>query len=569
MSSDDAELISERLFEIARDEPRRELVVDSAGGRYTYDQIAQQVRRLACGLRAKGWGPGDIIVLQLPNCIPFIIFHVALTAIGAITVNVPIVYRERELRRIFELTKARGLVLPRRFGSEDFGGLAAAMSRDSAKQCTVFMVGPAELEDPPGAVDYDRFIDIPWEKENSIELSKLRPTGNETTVLSFTSGTTGDLKGVMLSTQTLWSWNKGLIDRYSLTHEDRIFACSPLGHAVGFAHCLRMTFTLGATMVLLDRWDAHRALDFISRERCTFTAGATPFLMDLVYHPNLEAFHRLPTLRLFLCGGATIPKRLLEEARRALPHTFVSPLWGMTECGGVTTCPYDAPPEKPFTTDGLPCAGMKLKVVDASGRTVTPGIDGELLVGGPMLFAGYFRQPELTARAFLPDGFFRTGDRARMDEHGYIKITGRLKDLIIRGGVNISPAEIEDVLFTHPKVANVAVIGVPDHRLGERICACIVPAENQTLTTAEIHEWVMQAGLAKTKWPEIVEIIPSLPMTPSGKVQKFRLRETLVKNAADRSADSGVDGALNEPGPFSLQHSGATVNSDDPSNRSP
>ena len=171
-----------------------------------------------------------------------------------------------------------------------------------------------------------------------------------------------------------------------------------------------MAITLGASMVLLDRWNATTALELIAGERCTFVAGATPFLMDLVYHPALDAYDHLPSLRLFLCGGATVPEQLIEDAHRALPHTFVTPLWGMTECGGVTTCPYDAPADKLHHTDGLPCPSMELKVVDSAGLTVAPGVAGELMVRGPMQALGYYRQPKLTAELFLADGFFRTGE---------------------------------------------------------------------------------------------------------------------------------------------------------------
>jgi len=320
-----------------------------------------------------------------------------------------------------------------------------------------------------------------------------------------------------------------LAERYDLNEADRIFGCSPVGHAVGFTHALRMAVTIGGSIVLQDHWEPAKALEIIQREGCTFMACATPFLLDLVYHPALRDYGSLASVRLFLCGGASIPEKLMRDARAALPHTFTSPLWGMTECGGVTTCPFDAPEEKLLETDGLPCGAMELKVVGQDGETLPPGVDGELMARGPMVTMGYYRQPELTRDYFLPDGFFRTGDRARMDEDGYIKITGRIKDLIIRGGVNISPVDIEEVLFTHPRVANVAVVGLPDPRLGERICAFVILDEGESLDVGEVQDWMRQAGVAKQKWPERIEIVDALPMTPSGKVQRFRLREMLAE----------------------------------------
>jgi cyclohexanecarboxylate-CoA ligase len=388
-------------------------------------------------------------------------------------------------------------------------------------------------------IRYEQFMDRPWEaRGRRADLEALRPHPDAVTAIGFTSGTTGDLKGALQTSNILHAINKGFIDRYGISDADRIFVCSPVGHAVGFTHCFRMTFTAGATMVLLDRWDPAAAVDLMARERCTFTAGATPFLMDLVAQPGLAAAGGLPALRLFLCGGASVPEQLVRDARRALPHTFTSPLWGMTECGGVTTCPFDAPPEKLSTTDGLPCAGMELKVVDFEGQPVPAGRDGELWARGPMVALGYFGQPRLTAEHFLPRGWFRTGDRARLDADGYIKITGRIKDLILRGGVNISPVEIENILFAHPKVGNVAVVGMPDPRLGERVCAFVVPKAAERLTLAEAQEWMRAAGAARQKWPERIEHVDALPMTPSGKVQKFLLRREIRERIAREFQDA-------------------------------
>ena len=528
----DETIISERLFELANRHPDKELVFDPNLGRFTYGQVADQVKRLAMGLRNEGLGPGDIVVLQLPNWLPFLVFHLAITAIGGVTVNVPIIYRERELRDVFSLTKARALILPQAYGKDDFLPIAAALREENPSLERLFLVGGDPAAVPAGMISYENFMEIPWELQGDPEiLNELRPAPDDLTVLGFTSGTTGELKGAMLSSNTLRAWNMGLVERYGLNENDRIFAGSPLGHAVAFGHCLRMTFTLGASIVRLDRWDAAEALQLIASEQCSFVAGATPFLMDMVYNRELSAHDNLRSLRLFLCGGATVPERLIEDAREALPHTFVTPLWGMTECGGVTTCPYDAPAEKILTTDGSPCGAMELKIVDPSGQSVGPGDTGELMARGPMCALGYYERPALTEDAFLPDGYFRTGDQAFMDEDGYIKITGRIKDLVIRGGVNISPVEIENVLYSHPNVTNAAVIGMPDPRLGERICAFLVVEDGANVGLEDVQEWMERAGVAKPKWPERIIPIAELPMTPSGKIQKFKLREILDQNS--------------------------------------
>lgn len=526
-------VLSDRLRELARHDPTRELVVDPVFGRFTYGEVAEQVERLAAGLRQLGIGPGDIAILELPNWASFLVFHAALTALGAVTVNIPPIYRERELIYLVRFTRASLVVLPAEFRGYDFLSLARTVRTQAPALRALFLVGPGSDRAERGMLRYERFLEIPWEaRVPSAELAGLRPHPDTLTAIGFTSGTTGALKGALQTSNILNAINEGLRRRYRLGEGDRIFAASPVGHAVGFTHCLRMVVTIGGTLVLLDRWDPERAIELIARERCTFTAAATPFLLDLISHPSVGRHNNLPSLRLFLCGGAPIPAQLIKEARRVLPYTFVSPLFGMTECGGVTTCPLDAPVEKLWTTDGLPCEGMECKVVDAAGETAPPGQDGELLVRGPMVALGYFAQPELTREHFGTDGFFRTGDRARMDVEGYIKITGRIKDLIIRGGVNISPVEIEDILFAHPDIAQVAVVGMPDPRLGERICAFVVPRPQASVDLEVVRRWMERAGVAKQKWPERVEVVDTLPMTPSGKVQKFRLREMIQERMA-------------------------------------
>lgn len=537
-------LVSDRLADIARRDPHRELVFDPVFGRFTYADIDAQVRRLAHGLAARGIGRGDVVILQLPNWAPFLTFHIALTAIGAVTALVPFVYREHEISGVAALTGARALVVPDEYRGFSYRRMAERVRTAHIDLRHVFLVGPERQiqrhdesrdEEPDGSdafVDYAALMAEPWERTAPCDLAARAPDLEDLTAIGFTSGTTGDLKGVMFDTRIIAAVNRGFVDRYGLNENDRILGGSPLGHAVGFTHALRMALTIGGSIVMQQQWNPGEAIELIRREHCTYMAAATPFLMDVIGHPALAEAEHLPSLRLFLCGGASIPEQLARDAGEALPHTFTSPLWGMTECGGVTTCPFDAPAEKRHTTDGKPCGGMELKVVDASGAEVPRGVEGELMARGPMVARGYFGRDDLTRESFLPDGFFRTGDQARMDEDGYIKITGRIKDLIIRGGVNIAPVEIESVLFSHPKVENVAVVGMPDPRLGERICAYVIldadAAGDSTLTVGEVQTWMQEVGLAKPKWPERIEVVDTFPMTASGKVQKFRLREWIA-----------------------------------------
>lgn len=528
MQAGAASIITDRLLEIAASDPDRELVVDELHGRLTYVQAVEKVAHLAAALRALDIGRGDVVIVQLPNWAPFLLFHLALTSIGAVTATIPIVYRNRELTGVLSLTRAKALVIPSNYRGHDYVAMAEELRAAAPILQHILVVHGAEPVARAGVVAYESLMRAP-QRGLSAPTPALKPGLDDLTALGFTSGTTGALKAAMYSSRILSATNAGLRDRYSLNAADRIFACSPVGHAVGFTHALRMVVTIGGSIVMLDKWDPARALEMIHAERCTYMACATPFLIDLVYHPQLQRWGSMSSMRLFLCGGATIPQKLMTDARAALPHTFTSPLWGMTECGGVTTCPFDAPEAKLYTTDGLPCPSMELKVVGPSGETLPPGRDGELMVRGPMLTMGYYRQPELTEEVYLADGFFRTGDQARMDEDGYIKITGRIKDLIIRGGVNIAPAEVEDVVFRHPRVANVAVVGFSDPRLGERICAFVVLSEGTNLSVPEVQAMMEAAGVSKQKWPERVEVIDQLPMTTSGKVQKYLLRQRIAE----------------------------------------
>lgn len=525
-------IITDRLMQLAKSDPERPLAFDQIGGHQSYAQVAESVEYLIGGLRSIGIGPRDFVIVQLPNWTAFLVVHCAPSAIGAVSATIPIVYRNHELIKVVRQTEAKMMVVPALFQGHDYVTMAKSVrSAVPSLQWILAVSGDQRPIDGKDIQSYEKLIG----RKQTANWQDIKPGLDDLTALGFTSCTTGNLKAAMFSTRVLDATNAGLRDRYNLNEEDKVFACSSVGHAVGFTHALRMTVTIGGSIVIMDKWDCGKGLAMIETHRCTYMACATPFLNDIVYHPSLADGARLPSLRLFLCGGATIPRQLMKDARERLPHTFTSPLWGMTECGGVATCTPDAPEEKLFTSGGLPYGGMELKVVDQSGTALPPGSEGELMVRGPMVTLGYYRQKALTEEYLLEDGFFRTGDLARIDVDGYVRITGHIKDLIIRGGVNIAPAEIEDILFKHPRVANVAVVGAPDARLGERICAYVMLSDDDTFTLSEVQAFMKEASVARQKWPERVEVVDRLPMTTSGKVQKFILREM-----ATRQYTSGV-----------------------------
>lgn len=511
--------------------PAHPAVVDNRFGSVSYAQLAHEVERLARGLSALGVSRGDCFIVQLPNWRVFTVFHLALTYLGALTINVPVTYRQHELRFIARVTSAAGIVIPDEFRGFDFAAMLDGLLSELPALRVAVVVG----EHVPGRMrHYSEVVDCQPGQEHRAAFGNQKPAPNDVTAISFTSGTTGEPKGVMHTSNTFAAINISMARAYGLGSDDVIFMAAPLGHSIGLMHGVRLALFLGATLVLQDQWDAGIAISLIVREHATFTAGAPPLLHDLLSHPGLPAAGRLPSLRVFLCGGDFVPERLLRAAPASLPFTFVTGLWGMTEGIG-TACRLRTPLERRGTTVGQPFPGTEVRIASPNdGASLPPGHEGELLIRGPQVFVGYFGRPDLNAAAFVADGFFRTGDLALVDEDGYVIITGRIKDLIVRGGVKISPAQVERVLSSDPRISAIAIVGAPDERLGERICAFVVPRAGAALTLQDLAATAEKRGLAKHNWPERLEVVEKLPFTASGKVQRHLLREWLV--APTRSA---------------------------------
>ena len=347
----------------------------------------------------------------------------------------------------------------------------------------------------------------------------------------FTSSTTGRPKAVMHSADTLASLNLTFTERFSLGPHDPIFMASPLGHSVGTIHGARLSLYNGAPLVLQDTWNPEEALALISEHKCVFTAAATPFLKDLVEVDWLGEEPKMASMRWFLCGGAQVPPGLMEKARKQFPETFITVLWGMTE-GGLTTSLSETPIEKSLTTAGVGLPGLEMQILDSDSQPLPANDEGELVMRGPGVFIGYYGQKDLYKSLLTEDGYFHTGDLATLDEEGYLRITGRLKDLIIRGGVNISPVPIEDTLSAHPNISGVAVIGYPDERMGELLCAVIIP-KGEAPTLDGLNAFLQARGLPKYYCPELLRIVNEFPTTPAGKIRKTNLRNEIVRSDAE------------------------------------
>jgi cyclohexanecarboxylate-CoA ligase len=488
--------------------------------RFTYRQLAALVDRVAVGLSRLGVGRNDVVAMQLPNGWQFTVLYLACSRIGAVLNPLMPIFRERELSFMLSHGEAKALVVPKTFRNFDHEAMARDLKASLPSLEHVIVV------DGGGADDFDTLLTRPeWEREPHAHaiLTQNRPGPDDITQLIYTSGTTGEPKGVMHSANTLMANIIPYAKRLGLGPNDIILMASPMAHQTGFMYGLMMPIMLRASAVLQDIWDPAKATDLIREHAVSFTMASTPFLTDLTRNVA-ETGKGVPSLKTFLCAGAPIPGPLVERAREVLGAKIVS-AWGMTENGAVTLIKLDDDDLLAFTTDGCALPGVEVRVVDEEGNVVPPETVGRLVVRSCSNFGGYLKRPQWNGTD--PEGWFDTGDLARMDGNGYIRISGRSKDVVIRGGENIPVVEVESLLYRHPAVAQVAIVSYPDERLGERACAVIVPRSGQTIDFTGMSEFLKSHKLALQYIPEKLIVRDAMPTTPSGKIQKFRLREML------------------------------------------
>jgi cyclohexanecarboxylate-CoA ligase len=492
----------------------------------TYAELREQVDRCALGLLVLGIRHGDAVTVQLPNWSEFAVVALALERIGAVINPVAPVFRQHELGVMLRLAGSVAAVMPARFRGWDYPAMYAELRADAPSVRHLIVVDSSQ-DKLDGSLSWTTLLARGAEHlAVRPTLDWLRPSPDDITSLGFTSGTTGEPKGVLHTANTLAASLQAMIVGQKLTAEDVLHMASTVGHQTGFQWGVRLALHLGACLVLQETWDPSVFVRLIEAEGITFSMGATPFLVDTLRSADLTG-HDLSSFRIFVCGGAPIPRPLAEEAGRRLPCRLV-PVWGMTENCVVTAVVPGDPPEKISSTDGRAYPGMEVTVLDPFGALSLPGQEGDLYARGAFMFAGYVQGRRFTEQCFTPDGWFATGDRATMDPMGFVRITGRRKDIIIRGGENIPVKEIEDLLLRHPRVRGVAIVGLPDPRLGEIACACIIPESSEAFTLEQMRTFLNDERVTRSFWPERLEYMDEFPMTPSGKVQKFRLRELLA-----------------------------------------
>jgi cyclohexanecarboxylate-CoA ligase len=481
--------------------------------RLTYRELGNLVDRGASSLSRLGVGPRDVVTVQLPNWWEFVVTALACSKIGAVFNPVMPILRERELLYVLNFCESKVFIVPKVYRGFDYAAMAEGMRGELHHLQHLIVV------DGEGDSSFERAILLAGPGAERSLAPALGP--DDMAVVMFTSGTTGEPKGVIHTSNSLVGCTKALTQRFGLHDNEVLLVASPVAHMTGYAAVVLLSIYLGGTMVLQDVWEPKHGVSLMVREGVTYTAASTPFLNDICEVVAAGA-PRPASLRSFLCAGATIPPVLIERAAREVGIHACS-LWGMTESLASTLTEPSRAAEKSPTTDGRPLEGMEVRIVDFGGKPVPTGQSGRLLVRGCQMFAGYYKRPEL--ETFDAQGWFDSGDLAYMDDEGYIRISGRVKDVLIRGGENVPVVEIENLLYKHPAVAAVAVVGYPDARLGERGCAFIVPKAGSTIDLAAMQAYLAECKMAKQFWPERVELVADLPRTASGKIQKFKLKE--------------------------------------------
>lgn len=496
--------------------PQKTAVVDKAH-RLSFLDIELLSENLAGSLQDLGVGRGDVVSFQLPNWYHTLVINMAITKLGAVINPIIPIYREREVSFILKQANSAVMIIPDIFRGHNYVEMLERIRPGVPNLKHVVILGEHV------AADMISLQEMMREKKSPRQHQKLNP--QEVKLLMYTSGTTSDPKGVQHTHNTLISENLNVSDFWGIEEDDVIFMPSPVTHVTGYLYALELPFILGNKVVLMDAWDPEDALDLFEKEKCTLTVGATPFLQGLLQ--SAASKKRDIGSLTFVCGGAAVPPELIKQARNK--HGWKAfKVYGLTEAPTITAgVRPGTSTEKAAETDGM-VFGNEVKIVDNNHRRVSFGEEGEIAVKGPEVFVGY-KDPNLNQDHFDAEGWFFTGDLGSLTSEGYLKVKGRIKDIIIRGGENISAKEIEDLLYTDSRIESAAVVAMPDERMGEKACAYVKLAQGESFTFEEMINLLMQFELAKQKLPERLEIIDEFPQTPSGKIKKNVLRKDIAE----------------------------------------
>jgi fatty-acyl-CoA synthase len=537
--------IGAQLERISAERPDAESLIDG-GRRRTWSDVRRDARAIARALVAAGVGRGDHVAVWLPNQAEWPLTWMAATYIGAVVVPVNTRYRVEEVRYILLQSDARLLVARDRFLGIDYRAMLheLGVGRDGRAHGGDALPELRETvvigDDAGPATTWDAFLARGTEvEETEIDdrLDAVEP--DDPTIIVYTSGTSGHPKGVVHSHRVLR--NEVSISEYLRIEPDsRILGHMPFFHVAGGLSAILPPVITGAALVLMERWDPTRAMELIERERITVFGGIATHFIDLLDHPELARFD-LASLRTGWVGGSTNPRAVIEGALTRLGIEGLLPVYGMTETTSVTTYPSPGDSfERICSGTGRPISDFELKLIDGDGAELDVGEEGEICVRGHVVMQGYYRNPEATAQAIDAEGWFHTGDLGRLDDEGYLAITGRRTDMFIVGGANVYPAEIELALSEHPGISQAHVVGVPHPRLGEVGFAFVEARAGTDLTEADVRAHC-EGRLAEYKIPRHVQLVSDWPMTATGKVQRFRLRELAGEAVAGAEPAAGAN----------------------------
>ncbi len=504
--------------------PDREYVADDRGFCYTYRQLDQAASKIAAYLLEKGVRPKDVISFQIPIWSEFVLVTIACLKAGAVIHPIAMSYEEKELVRSMNTTESKVYFGPTFFYKTDYESRILAVKEQIPSLKGAVLLDYAK-EKSSSLVTLNEILETyePLEKQQCAH----GLTGQDIAAILCTSGTTGGTKGVLLSHDNIRYSEETFNRELKLTKEDIMFMPAPLNHATGFHHGVIATMLIGAKLVLQQKYLCHEAIALMNQERCTYSMGATPFIYDILRELE-QSGGSLPHLKFYLCGGAPVPGYMVQKAWKfhillcevygsteSVPHVFVRP-WETLELNG--------------TTSGRAMGAIQVKVVDDEGNEVPVGTPGEEISRGPNVFVGYLKARNITDGVLDDEGWFHSGDLCVMDENRNIRIIGRKKDMIVRGGENLNSNEINDNLEGCPGIGDHTIIGMPDDRLGERICAFAVPLPSyEDLKLEMVITYLKSKGVPKRFWPERLELIERIPHTGSGKVKKYLLCEELKK----------------------------------------
>lgn len=515
--------VFQRFVETVKKHPKRIAVVDQKS-RLTYEALYEKVIQISNGLKMLNVQKGDFISVQLPNWIETIIVYLACTRIGAVYNPIPMTAKRHELKYILTLCNPKILFIAEQFKGIDYIDMLDELQKeiDLPKVVTV-----KNRMHSTKAHYYFLYENIETMNLKNLD-TDIQVSADDPLVVLFTSGTESQPKGVIHTHNTVLFTERALINTLSISETDCMFMPSPVSHATGFLHGVNLPILAGACTVLMDHFKANEALKLMTEEKCTFSMGATTFVHDLIEEcTNGKQYFDLSNFRFFLCGGSAIQNEIMVKGRRkGIP---ILPVYGTSESSPhIVGRPQDLDQISVLPEAKL-IPRIEVKIVDGNRQTLPLGTVGEEASRGPNVFIGYFKQPELTEKYIDEEGWFYSGDLCVLNIDDTCRVVGRKKDIIIRGGLNISPAEIEELLLKHPKIKNIAIIGVPDQRLGEKSVAIVETHKDQSFTFEEMIQFLKQKNIAKYKFPERLHILQEMPRTHSGKILKYKLRE-LFKN---------------------------------------